>query len=114
MKVFFRVARAGSSAAILLLISASHLYRVHAAEAAPPKRKILFFSKSSGFEHSVIKREHGQRSFAENILAELGPKYGFEFTFSKDGSLFTPAYLEQFDAFFFYTTGDLTTLGTDK
>ncbi len=78
------------------------------------KRKILFFSKSAGFEHSVIKRKDGELSFAEKILQELGPKHGLEFTFSKDGTLFTPSSLAQFDAFFFYTTGDLTVAGTDK
>src|SRR4051794_1467800 len=76
-------------------------------------KKVLFFSKSSGFEHSMIKCKDGQPSPAETILAELGPKHGIEFTFSKDGSLFTPEYLAQFDAYFFYTTGDLTTPGTD-
>ena len=35
------------------------------------------------------------------------PGRGIEFTFSKDGSLFSPGYLAQFDAFCFYTTGDL-------
>lgn len=84
------------------------------AEAATKKRKILFFSKSSGFEHSVIKRNGGNPSFAEQVLSELGPKNNIEFTFSKDGSLFTPKYLDQFDAFFFYTTLDLTQEGTDK
>jgi type 1 glutamine amidotransferase len=79
-----------------------------------PKRKILFFSKSSGFEHSVISYKTGQPSYAEKILAEIGGKHGWEFTFSKDGSLFSPDYLKQFDAVFFYTTGDLTTPGTDK
>ncbi len=95
-------------------LSLAGLTNVWAAPTAGPKRKILFFSKSSGFEHSAIKRNNGQPSFAEQTLAQLGPKYNFEFTFSKDGSLFTPEYLNQFDAFFFYTTGDLTTVGTDK
>ncbi len=84
------------------------------ASAAPPQRKILFFSKSSGFEHSVISYKTGQPSHAEKILTELGAKNGWQFTFSKDGSLFSPAYLKQFDALFFYTTGDLTSEGTDK
>ncbi|MDB6019478.1 MAG: hypothetical protein JWR19_3967 [Pedosphaera sp.] len=83
------------------------------ADQTKPK-KVLFFSKSSGFEHSVIKRRGTELSFAEQILADLGPKHGVDFTFSKDGSLFTPQYLAQFDAFFFYTTGLLTTPGTDK
>ncbi|MFO1477187.1 MAG: ThuA domain-containing protein [Verrucomicrobiota bacterium] len=76
--------------------------------------KVLFFSKSSGYEHSVIARKDGKPSFAENLLAEVGPKQGVEFTFSKDGSLFTPEYIAGFDVLVFYTTGDLTTAGTDK
>src|SRR5205809_6315286 len=79
-----------------------------------PKKKILLFTKSSGFEHSVISWSKGQPSHAEKILAELGEKNGWEFTFSKDGSKFSKDYLNQFDAVFFYTTGDLTTPGTDK
>lgn len=72
------------------------------------RKKILFFSKSSGFEHSAIKRNSGNPSFAEQVLKELGEKNNIEFVFSKDGSLFTADYLAQFDAFLFYTTGDLT------
>src|SRR2546423_15451911 len=78
-----------------------------------PTRKVLFFSKSSNFEHAVIKRKDGQSSFVENVLTELGPKRGIEFTFSKDGSLFTREYLAQFDAYMFYTTGDLLAAGKD-
>ena len=85
------------------------------AETAPAaKRKILFFTKSSGFEHSVISYKTGQPSYAEKILLDLGAKQGWEFTFSKDGSKFSKDYLAQFDAVFFYTTGDLCSEGTDK
>ncbi|HEX8295238.1 MAG TPA: ThuA domain-containing protein [Chthoniobacteraceae bacterium] len=77
-------------------------------------RKILFFSKSSGFEHEVISYQQGQPSFAEKQLLELGKKNQWAFTFSKDGSLFSSPYLQQFDAVFFYTTGDLTAPGTDR
>jgi type 1 glutamine amidotransferase len=91
------------------------LFTPHLARAAQgPVRKVLFFSKSSGFEHSAIKRKGDELSFAENILKELGPKHGIDFTFSKDGGLFTPDSISKFDAFFFYTTGNLTTAGTDK
>ena len=76
-------------------------------------KKVLFFSKSAGFEHSVIKTTNGQPGLVQKLLAEEGPKHGIEFTFSKDGSLFTPQYLEQFDALYFHTTGDLTTAGGD-
>ena len=81
--------------------------------ATAQRRKVLFFTKSSGYEHSVIRHQPGEMSHAGRILAELGPKHGIDFTFSKDGSLFTPAYLAGFDAFFFYTTGDLTVRGGD-
>ncbi|TDU62530.1 hypothetical protein EI77_04631 [Prosthecobacter fusiformis] len=84
--------------------------------AAPDAKKprILFFSKSSGFEHSVISWKNGQPSYAEKVLQELGEKQGWEFEFSKDGSKFGKDYLAQFDAVFFYTTGNLLEAGTDK
>jgi hypothetical protein len=81
---------------------------------SPGPKKVLFFSKSSIFEHSVIKSVGGKPSFAQGILSDLGPKHEIEFTFSKDGSLFTRDYLAQFDTYCFYTTGTLTEVGTDK
>ena len=87
---------------------------LRAAPSPMAKKKVLFFSKSSGFEHSVIRRNAGKPSWAEQVLTELGAKHNIEFTFSKDGSLFSKDYLAQFDAIFFYTTGDLTEPGTDK
>lgn len=101
------------AAALGLSFGLNSFLHAHAADGGA-KKKVLFFTKSSGFEHSAIKRVGGKASFAEQVLTELGPKHGFDFTFSKDGSLFTKDYLAQFDAYFFYTTGDLTTEGTDK
>ncbi len=72
-------------------------------------KKILFFSKSATAEHVIIKEKTKDGSgIAFRILTEIGKKNQIDFTFSKDGSLFTPEYLSQFDAFCFYTTGDLT------
>jgi type 1 glutamine amidotransferase len=72
-------------------------------------KKILFFTKSSGFQHSAITRKSADKlAFAEQLLTDFGAKNGFEVTCSKDGSLFTPEYLAKFDALAFYTTGDLT------
>jgi type 1 glutamine amidotransferase len=84
--------------------------------AAPTAKKprILFFSKSSGFEHSVISWKNGKPSHAEKVLSELGGRHGWDFEFSKDGSKFSKDYLAQFDAVFFYTTGNLLEEGTDK
>ncbi|AOS46249.1 Trehalose utilization [Lacunisphaera limnophila] len=75
--------------------------------------RVLYFTKSSGFEHSVVKWTEGKPSYSENVLTALGAKHGIEFTFSKDGSLFSKDYLAQFDALMFYTSGDLTSTGTD-
>jgi len=97
-----------------IFIAALFSLVVAASAASAATRKILFFSKSSGFEHSVISYKNGQPSYAEKILADLGGKNGWEFTFSKDGSKFSRDYLAQFDAVFFYTTGNLLEPGTDK
>jgi uncharacterized protein len=81
--------------------------------AAEAGKHILFFSKSSGFEHSVISWKNGRPSHAEKILEQIGATNGWTFTFSKDGSKFSKDYLAQFDAVFFYTTGNLLIPGTD-
>jgi uncharacterized protein len=80
---------------------------------AAPK-KILFFTKSATFEHSAISWKGGPPSHAEKVLQDLGKANDWEFTFSKDGSKFSRDYLQQFDAVFFYTTGDLCISGTDN
>ena len=88
-----------------------------AADAAEfPRQKILFFSKSSGFEHEAIKTvmKDGKPGFAFAVISQLGAANNIDVIFSKDGSLFTPEYLSQFDAFLFFTSGDLTEPGTDK
>jgi len=81
--------------------------RARAAAAAAQKKKVLFFSKCSDFIHDVVNRHGKPLSYAERILSESGPDHALEFTFSKDGSLFTPDYVAQFDAFCFHTSGDL-------
>jgi uncharacterized protein len=88
--------------------------------------RVLFFSKSSGFEHSVIKDPADPRTkrfrpsegsavpgLAFEVLRDLGREHRIDFVFSKDGSLFSPRYLAQFNAVVFYTTGDLTQRGVD-
>ncbi|HEV7866449.1 MAG TPA: ThuA domain-containing protein [Chthoniobacteraceae bacterium] len=107
-----RPSRFSLSAALTFALAMAALLRM--AEAAGPMRKILFFTKSSGFEHDVISYKQGQPSFAEKAMSELAAKHNWTIEFSKDGSLFSPEYLGQFDALFFYTTGDLTSPGTDK
>jgi len=78
------------------------------------RKKVLFFTKSSGFEHSVIARKDGKPALAERILTDLGKEHGIEVVASKDGRMFDPDKIGQWDAFAFETTGDLTKEGTDK
>jgi hypothetical protein len=78
-------------------------------------KRILYFTKCSGFEHSVVKRPSpDQLSHSEKILTELGQKHGFEVTCTKDGTVFSPEKIARYDVFAFYTSGVLTTPGTDK
>lgn len=85
-----------------------------AADAEGPRRRVLFFTKSSGFEHSVIRRQGDKLGYAEQILTDLGGRHGFEVTCTKDGGVFTPGNLARYDAIAFYTTGDLTQPGADR
>ncbi|MER3415663.1 MAG: ThuA domain-containing protein [Gemmataceae bacterium] len=79
------------------------------------RKRILFFTRSQGFEHSVIRRPSPNvLSHAERIVVDLGKKHGFDVVASKDGRIFIPEELHKFDAFFFYTTGDLTREGGDN
>jgi hypothetical protein len=84
-----------------------------AAPAARKPKQVLFFTKSSGFEHSVIKAADGQPSHAERVLKALGARSGFEVTHTKDGSVFTPEGIARYDAIVLYTSGDLYRAGTD-
>jgi len=74
-------------------------------------KKVLFFTKSSGFQHSVITRKDGKPSLAESILTRIGKDNGFEVVASKDGTMFDPDKIGQWDAFAFETTGVLTEEG---
>ena len=77
-------------------------------------KKVLFFTKSSGFQHSVITRKDGALSLAETILSKIGKDHDIEVVCSKDGTMFDPDKIKQFDAFAFETTGDLTEEGPHK
>jgi type 1 glutamine amidotransferase len=82
-------------------------------DAKQRERSVLFFSKSSGFEHDAVKRRGRNRSLAEGILTEIGRRHGFEVVATKDGRVFD-GNLSRYDAFLFFTTGNLTEPGTDR
>src|SRR5881275_1898349 len=81
---------------------------------AAPHKSVLVFTKSSGWEHDVVKRVDGKPSIVEQAVTSLGTKHGFDVTISKDGRVFDSKDFRKFSAVLFFTTGDLTTVGTDK
>jgi uncharacterized protein len=81
---------------------------------AAKKKSLLVFTKSSGWEHDVVKRSDGRPSIVEAAVATLGQQHGFEVTTSKDGQIFDSKDLRNHTAVLFFTTGDLTKPGTDK
>jgi len=95
------------------LLPAALCYGRAADDKVENERKILFFTKSSGFEHDPVKRTGAVSSLSEAILSAVGRKYGFEVVATKDGRVFDGD-LAQYDAFLFFTSGDLIEAGTDK
>lgn len=84
---------------------------VHAAD--KPIR-ILYLTKSSGYEHSAVKRDGDKPGYSEKVLAEVAAKMGAQFMATKDASLINAENLKNYDVVMFYTSGTLTETGTDK
>lgn len=80
---------------------------------AARKKSVLVFTKSSGWEHDVVKRIGGKPSLVDDTVTALGFKHGFEVGVTKDGRIFDGDKFLSYAAVVFFTTGDLTTLGTD-
>jgi uncharacterized protein len=103
------------SAAAAATLGVSRLPLGWAASADAPKRRILMYTKSEGYQHDVVRRgKNDARSLAEEIVTDLGAKHGFDVTCTKDGRVFLPENLAKYDGFLFETQGDLTKLGVDK
>jgi type 1 glutamine amidotransferase len=81
---------------------------------AATKKSVLVFTKSSGFEHDVVKIKDEKPSILEKAVTALGTKHGFDVTATKDGWVFDSGDFGKYAAILFFTTGDLTTIGTDK
>jgi type 1 glutamine amidotransferase len=77
---------------------------------APAKKKLLVITESKGFVHPVVKRgKDDALSLVEKTFIEWGNKSGlFEATVSQDSRKdITAENLKNFDAVWFYTTGEL-------
>ena len=123
-----KLVRTGA-AALTLGLGDSLFPRGWTTAADSPKRRLLMYTRSVGYEHDVVKRpnrlneklrnEFGlskddKLSLAESIVIDLGKKHGFEVTATKDGRVFVGGDLDKYDAFVFETQGDLSKEGGDK
>src|SRR6185503_8955012 len=77
-----------------------------AAESDQPRKRVLFFTKSSGFQHGPVTRpaeDPTKLAYAEQILTAIGAQHGFAVTCSKDGTVFaSPDTYKTYDVFAFY------------
>ena len=82
--------------------------------AAENDLRVLFLSKSAGFEHSAIKTQDDGSNHVARTLQKIAGDKGFALVATKDASMINAATLKDFDVVIFYTTGVLTEPGTDK
>ena len=75
---------------------------------AASKKKVLLFTKSSGFEHAAIKEENGKPSIMEAALRNFADPNNFELTARKMGGSSTRRNSTTTPRVIFFTTGDLT------
>ncbi|MBC8869859.1 MAG: ThuA domain-containing protein [Planctomycetes bacterium] len=94
---------AASSAAVMGL-SAFPFGWTSAAE--KKKQKLLYFTRSVEYEHSVVGPGEDGLSHSDKVLVELGKEVGFEVECTKDGRVFDGD-LDRYDAVVFYSCGDL-------
>lgn len=81
---------------------------VPAAEKKP--QKVLYYTRSTGYEHSAVKRENGGLSVSDKAMIEMGKQAGFEVTCTKDGRVFDGD-IDQYDIFAFYSCGNQCVVG---
>jgi uncharacterized protein len=77
------------------------------------EKSVMVFTKSSGWEHDVVKRIDGKPCIVDDAVTALGNRNGFNVGATKDGRVFETKQFHEYAAVVFFTTGDLTTLGTD-
>ena len=51
-------------------------------------KAVLVFTKSSGWEHDVVKRVGGKPSIVDDAVNDMGNKHGFRVGVTKDGRIF--------------------------
>ncbi|MFO0928168.1 MAG: ThuA domain-containing protein [Gemmataceae bacterium] len=107
------------SGLILWTLAAVAVVGLSAARADAPKggkKRLLVITESRGFVHDVVRRDKGRPALVEKVLTELAEKSGdFDVVCSQDSRKdITAENLSQFDAVFFYTSGNLPLSDTQK
>lgn len=69
--------------------------------------RVLFFSKSAGYEHDVVKVKDGKPCHVETVIRPLIEGRGGTLESTKDGAVISAERLKDFDVVVFYTTEDL-------
>jgi uncharacterized protein len=82
--------------------------RVPTARAEGPKKRLLVYTRSQGFQHSTVHRKGDKLSLAEQTATDIGAKHNIEVVCEKDGRVFLSKDFPSFDGFLFETQGDLS------
>src|SRR5437773_11984467 len=70
-------------------------------------KPVLVFTKSSGWEHDVVKRVDGKPSIVDDVVNDMGNKYGCKAGVTTDGRIFDSKEFHPYAAVLSFTTGDL-------
>lgn len=100
-------------AAVTIALTACFGFLTASSHAQEETVRILFLSKSSGFEHSCIRQSNGKPSHVDKVLEALAEENNVEITITKDASIVNAEDLKNFQLVIFFTTGDLTSPGAD-
>ncbi|HSW44117.1 MAG TPA: ThuA domain-containing protein [Phycisphaerae bacterium] len=79
-----------------------------AEDAKSAKKRIIFYTESEGFRHSVVVRPlTGELSYAEKHLKDWAAKAGYDIEFSQSfHDLKDPKQFDRYDAIVMYTSGN--------
>lgn len=90
------------SRCLLSLLAVNVMTACAAQRSAPaPRPRLLYLTQAAGFQHAVLP-------LSEKVVRELGETSGaFAVTVARDSSVLTAENLKQYDAVFFFTTGEL-------
>lgn len=89
-------------------VALSSLYCLAADKPAEGKKKLLFYSQSFGFRHSVVNRpKSGELAHAEKVLKEIAEKAGYQVDLTQDfKDLENENQLKEYAGIVIYTTGN--------